>query len=119
MQMSERNRRIIEMREAGTTYRAIAREFGISIERARQIYITHTRRKQAIDADGFFAQLDRAAKKCGYGTPMAVRTFHCLTWSGIQSTEHLKYWTDDELLKIRNFGVKTLEIARTAQKAVG
>ena len=114
MQMIERNMRIVKMREAGAKYKTIAREFGISVERVRQIYKAH-KRYSVIDSDELFNALCEAAEKRGYGVPLAVRAYHCLTRHGANSVDGIDEITDDELLGLRGFGAKTLEIVRTAQ----
>jgi hypothetical protein len=38
MKLPERNEKIFAMRESGATYSKMAKDFDISIERARQIY---------------------------------------------------------------------------------
>jgi len=50
MSLAERNEKIFNMRETGAEYSKIAKDYDISIERARQIYLQLKERKDNFDS---------------------------------------------------------------------
>ena len=73
---TERNERIIKMRESGKTFSQIAIEFGISIERARQICMREAQEAELIKEYGALAEL-------------SLRVRHSLGRAGITSLDYL------------------------------
>lgn len=120
MNGTERNMTIYEMRDNGAAFADIAREFGISTERARQIYVAHKMMEERDDTPMYKA-LCEAAEDAGrpYPERAASRAYHYLACRGITELAQLADYSDSQLLKIRCFGIGSLEIARAAQaKAV-
>lgn len=120
MNGTKRNMTIYEMRDNGATFADIAREFGISTERARQIYVAHKAMEER-DGTPMYRALCEAAEDAGrpYPERAASRAYHYLVRSGITELAQLADYSDSQLLKIRCFGICSLEIARAAQaKAV-
>lgn len=116
MTYNERNMTICEMRDNGATFAEIARELGISTERARQIYVAHKAMEERDDTPMYRA-LCEAAEDAGrpYPERAASRAYHYLVRSGITELAQLADYSDSQLLKIRCFGIGSLEIARAAQ----
>lgn len=116
MNYSERNMTICNMRDNGMPFVGIAREFGISTERARQIYVAHKAMEEQ-DGAPMYRALCEAAEDAGrpYPERAASRAYHYLARSGITELAQLADYSDSQLLKIRCFGAGSLEIARAAQ----
>ena len=116
MNGTERKMTIYEMRVNGATFADIAREFGISTERARQIYVAHKAMEERDDTPMYKA-LCEAAEDAGrpYPERAASRAYHCLALRGITELAQLADYSDAHLLCIHSFGAGSLEIARAAQ----
>lgn len=123
--ISERSQKIADMRKQGKTFREIGEVFGFSTERARQLYkeylATEKFNQSIMSAPNtdvvkclYFAQQD-----LHFDTRLATRTYKCLLRSGYFRNGYddtsMFNLSDDQLLKIRNFGVKSLILLRKAQ----
>ena len=123
----DRNHEIYKLHEKGLSYGVIGKQFGISKERVRQIYLREARRikseqehAKAVETSGRYTFYDALLE---IGTPgtMATRIYRCLTRSGIQQEmfdnhSSLDKYSDDYLLLIRNFGASSLIFARKANE---
>lgn len=125
VQIPERSQKIAEMREAGKTFREIGNEFGISIERTRQIYKSYcaikkfNKRIDDIPDTDFVKCLYKAQQTLGYSPSIVTRTYNCLARSGIlQSDDTLadifERYSDEQLLQVRNFGTNSLTLLHKA-----
>jgi hypothetical protein len=101
---SPRNLRIVEARDVeGLTYREIGQRFGMSVERARQIY-RRTVKLQTIRAQN---------SDIVSNSSLSIRAVNCLISAGFgEAPRHLvrtwvKYRPFDAL-KVKNLGHKTL-----------
>lgn len=124
----ERNERIFKMRENGATYTHISEKFGISRQRARQIYEREQReknyynRRRAYELNTytpFFSCLKKACAEMGYGPILAIKTYRCLDRAGIlkqieDNALYLDGCTDEELMSIHQFGITMLDVTRKA-----
>lgn len=114
----KRNEQILEMRKEGKTYTQLANEFGLSRERIRQIVIkTETYGKHTHQE--WYDAIIKACHNLGYSETAATRTYKCLLRSRLlvkMKNENLTLddYSDYELMQIRNFGVRSLQLAREA-----
>lgn len=130
---SKRNREMYDLRQTGMTYTSIAKKYGLTTERVRQIVLHEQRsadqlkflekRKEDISSGkvrpSFIDILTYTRVHCGYNTGVEIRTFNCLWRSGIINEIDNKHrdpnsYSDADLLKIRNFGIASLNFYRKA-----
>ena len=123
----DRNRMIFAMRETGSKYKDIANMFGLSVERCRQIYSKERHRtelaqkiiEQAKEKPDFGCCINIACVQLNRSKRIAIRTYNSLARVGIiKAIESggvtLDNYTDDDLLRIVNFGEVQLEVCRKA-----
>ena len=124
---SERNAEIFKLYSNGWTYQAIGEEFGLSKERIRQICVREGK-KQKLDAlqdaaiisttDAFLRACIKAVQELGLNYMLGPKTYNCLCRANVlynlTPEVGLARYSDEQLLLIRGFGPKLLEIARTA-----
>lgn len=119
-----RNSQIYDMRCNQYSYSDIAREFGISRERARQIFEREeqNRRLSSIETKtdtNFLECLEKANEELGGAKNLPIRTYKSLLRCGIiqaiqENNISLNEFSDSKLLSIRNFGIASLDITRKA-----
>ena len=90
---TERNKTIYELRKKGSTLEAVARKYGISKERVRQIYVIEERNKQ------------RVAKCEWYSPELDMRTINALQRAfGEISREEFLALDEETLMEKYNLG---------------
>ena len=93
----ERNRKILKMRREGFTYKEIGIQFGISIERARQIAQAQARR-------------ENEPNMCDI---LTVRVRNALFRSGIKTEQEIIQKIEDgSIYKVRNIGEKSIDLLK-------
>lgn len=124
----DREKRIYDMRTRdGYTFAAIGKEFGISRDRAAQIYRRYERKQAFLNdkkkhgTSAFYRCLIESAKEVGSSEQTATRTYNALRRAGIiqKINEYditLDEYSNAYLLNIRNFGYRCLELARDANE---
>lgn len=124
---SKRNREIVALKDSGMSYSKIGIQFGLSLERIRQIYKkekiridSEKKHLDAIDGKTDYIFMDALLEVCETES-LATRILRCLLRSGIINeieTNHrsLDSYSDETLLSIRNFGPKSLAFARKANE---
>lgn len=124
----DREKRIYDMRKNdGCTFTNIGKKFGISRERAAQIYYRYERKqaflnnKKKYGKSAFYRCLVESAKEVGSSEQTAIKAYNALCRAGIiqKINEYditLDEYSDVYLLNIRNFGYRCLEIARDANE---
>lgn len=113
----ERNQKIVEMRDAGHTWREISETFGLSQSSALNAYNRHLEKfKERV---GFEKLLEESCKElsipCNNGT--ITRICKCLKNYGIYESvandpSELNNFTDKYFLSLKNFGEQSLMILR-------
>ena len=106
-----RNEEIWQLRKLGHTYQEIAGEYNISSERVQQILAKKRRMLRRVAADG----------AVNWDTPIDVlkisnRTYSALTNSGLETLQDMRYLTDTDFLRQRNFGRKSLNELKYATR---
>ena len=112
-QQKERAHLIINAREAGETYRAIAARLGVSIERVRQIehhWQVVQRHRVEYRSNGL-AGLEELE--------LSVRTYNTLRRAGFNSLDDCLIATTGQLRQIPNFGKGSLNELDTALHGIG
>ena len=125
MDLIQRNREIVALKDCGQSYGSIGIKFGISRSRVEQIY---KREKQhilsekihidAINGNTDYTFYDAILEVCET-EQQATRIFRCLDRAGILyeieiNNGSLDSYSDETLLEIRNFGSMSLKFARKA-----
>lgn len=115
---------IAEMRESGATCAEIGKHFNISDSRVSQLYKKYKRivnynkavETHASDTDDIFNYLWKAQKEIQCERVLVTRTYACLFRGGLLANNDIlmNQHSDDELLKLSNFGIKSLALVRTA-----
>ncbi len=125
MNLVQRNREIVALKDCGQSYSNIAIQFGISPSRVMQIYkrekqhiISEKNHINAVNGDADYLFYDSILEACDT-EPQATRVFRCLDRAGIISeieinNGSLDSYSDETLLGIRNFGSMSLKFARKA-----
>lgn len=123
----KRNKEIYRLhKERGLTYKQIATRFGISVERARQIFLKEKRlidqaeRKKNLGNDDFLDAINNAKLSLGSKQP-TMRMYNTLARAGLISgiearTNTLNNYSDEDLLLIKNMGPESIRVLREAQK---
>lgn len=125
-----RNAEILRLKdEEKWSYRKIGDFFGISGSRAMQIYKrekTKYRFKKELENNktnelSFYCACIQATQELNIDEKQATRAYRCLLRARIipelkPGHHNLKRYSDEDLLRIRNFGIKSLEIARLADE---
>ena len=124
-----RNKQIVQMRNDGMTYEKIGQQFGITRERARQIYIrmttlieTYEKKEQNEKEYLRYKQLFmNAAENLGFEDRVGTRVYRCLCRAKviddlINGVHILLDYEDEYLMRIRNFGDRSLVVAREAER---
>jgi hypothetical protein len=106
-----RNEGIWQLRKLGCTYQEIAGEYNISSERVQQILAKKRRMLHRVAADG----------AVNWDTPidvlkLSVRTYNALTDLGLETLQDMKYLTEVDFLRQRNFGRKSLNELKYATR---
>lgn len=108
-EMTERNRRVVEDRESGMTYRQIAERYGFSIERGRKIVVGAEQQKhRSADRDRQQQDRDRWDRQNPIIKSLPKRIRNGLLLAGIRDDTSLLMASDIQLGSIRNFGEKTV-----------
>jgi DNA-directed RNA polymerase alpha subunit len=118
-----RAEKIAKLREDGLTLRQIAALEGISLSRVGQIFVE--RRARATRAEG--RELERARLVTGAGYrdvrvdifELSARARHCLRNDNIGTIDDLVQLSEAELLRIPNFGRKSLNEVKGHLRAIG
>lgn len=125
MNFVQRKREIVALKDCGKSYGDIAIKFGISRSRVEQIYKSEKRHVaaekmhiDAINGDADYTFYDAILEVCET-EKQATRVFTCLDRAGIlreieTNNGSLDSYSDETLLEIRNFGLKSLKNAREA-----
>lgn len=142
--LTPRRREAFVLREVlGLTFDETGARLGVSASRARQLYepavrmITSVARRAALLTSyvGDVAPVPRSADEIAvlaadgaaraaldmpiYGLPLGVRAANCLQLHGVGTVGDLVTKTEEELLKIPNFGRKTLREVVEMLAAIG
>jgi len=127
MDLIQRNREIVALKDCGQSYTNISIKFGISPSRAAQIYkrekqhvISEKNHVDAINGTIDYMFYDAILDACET-EQQATRVFRCLDRSGIIreieiNNGSLDSYSDETLLEIRNFGPMSLKFARKANR---
>lgn len=115
MLYSKRNLEVREMRKQGMKLREIGEKTGLTTDRVRQICVALDLREQRT-GDPLYDALNEAAIKMDTSP---ARAYNCLRKAGIYTLEEAAKYTDEQLMRIRNVGSKTLCIIREAQVKQG
>ena len=126
-EIPDRLQSIADMRHEGKTFDAIGKEHNISRERARQLFMKYLRIVQFNKSMNYtsdndiFKLLYEANEKLDNDTNshLVIKTYNALRRSGFLTEENSKKllsneYSDDQLLRIKNFGVKSLKLLHTA-----
>ena len=125
MDLIQRNRKIVALKDCGQSYSSLAIRFGISPSRVKQIYIREKKHilseKNHIDAingDTDYTFYDAILDACET-KQQATRVFRCLDRAGIIheieiNNGSLDSYSDETLLEVRNFGPMSLKFAKKA-----
>ena len=120
-----RNQEIVTLKNCGKSYSQIGIQFGLSKERIRQICEKEKKRIilenihiNALNGTTPYLFYDAILEACSTES-QATRLFRCLKRSGIideieKNNGSLDSYSDETLLNIRNFGLKSLHFARKA-----
>lgn len=133
MNLIERNIDIYNQKQQGKTLRELAKEYNLSRERIRQIVHKEQLKIDRIEADrirkeeissgdrlySFLDALQDARIENDLSENVETRVYNCLRRAGIMQRIcngecTLADYSDEQLLKIRNFGVNSLDLARKA-----
>lgn len=114
---SERNTIMYQMRKKGYTYQEIADEFGLTNRRVYEI-ISKKQRQEEMLSDAapysdFYKALLKAAEILKCDSNNATRAFNILKRCRLLDSD-LSEIPDDSLLRIRNIGVRLLDLIRLA-----
>lgn len=127
MNNDKRNREIFNLKESGMSYSQLGSKFNLSKERIRQIYLKEKRRieseklhAKAVNSTIPYTFWDALIDSCETKS-QAIRIHNCLNRAGIireieDNGVSLDSYSDETLLKIRNFGVLSLIFSRRASK---
>ena len=125
MDLIQRNREIVALKDCGQSYSNISIKFGISPSRVKQIYKREKQRilfekmhMDAINGDIDYTFYDALLEVCET-EKQVTRIFRCLDRAGILreieiNNGSLDSYSDETLLEIRNFGPTSLKFARKA-----
>ena len=114
IEKKRRNGQIVAMWDSGCSQSEIARTFNITPYRVHQIVDRYKRRKQ-LEQDSMYSAFMDSAKRLGKTEASAYRAFHQLTLKGCRTMFRLSKLTDEDILKMRNIGVGSLEIINDAK----
>ncbi|MBW6486301.1 MAG: hypothetical protein K0B01_09155 [Syntrophobacterales bacterium] len=112
MNLPERNEKIFAMRESGATYSKIAKDFDISIERARHIYLRLKELKDNFDSSPVFKK--RLSKKV-----QIALTEYFGSEDILENPQIIADMSAVKILKIRKIGRKSLNEIATALHEAG
>lgn len=110
----ERNREILRLKRQGLTFKEIAKKYNISIQRIQQICERELSREREDYAD--FPELHQAINELGAQPIMYTKIISRLTWNGYLHNSKWRHMTEDQILGIRNFGPRCVEILKRAQE---
>ena len=78
---------------------------------------------ESTEEDNIFEEIEEKIKKPEYPTidelELSVRAYNCLKREKIETVDKLLEYREDELLKIRNFGLKSIQEVRDKVKELG
>ena len=124
-----RNKQIVQMHDDGMSYEKIGQQFGITKERARQIYIRMTtliktcEKKEQNEKEylRYKKLFMNAAENLGLEDRVGIRVYRCLYRAKIideliNGTHILSDYNDEYLMWIRNFGDRSLAVVREAER---
>lgn len=117
MNFSDRNSRIIAMRERGHTLTEIGRQFCLEKERVRQILLKPKLIKEKLEKEK--ARADALAVMALPDSLVQSRAWICLRNEGIEDFRDLQWVTEWELSRVPNIGTKTLNEIKVALEAHG
>lgn len=108
--IKERHRHAYELRANGKTFKQIATEMGVSIERVRDMVGQHERNLQYQPGIEQFLQSsgEEALNLSIYHLPLSTRSFNALRNADVRTVRDLIQRTEQELIKSKNFGHKSL-----------
>ena len=110
----ERNREILRLNRQGISYRQLAKQYDISVARIQQICERERRREKEGYAN--FPELKQAINELNAQPFMYTRIISRLAWNGYLHHGKWKHLTEEEILSIRTFGPKCVEILKRAQE---
>ncbi len=120
-----RNQEIIELKKSGMRQVDIANKMNLSRERIRQILKEHfdVYEYRHIRYPKYFDILHQIAFKHGYSESVASRTYNYLEKNDILKNaelniQDLSSYSDSDLLSIKGFGSKCLELFRLMEKTI-
>jgi transcriptional regulator with XRE-family HTH domain len=110
----ERNRDILKLKKQGLTFKEIAKKYGVSITRIQQICERERNREREDYPE--FPELYQAVNELNAQPIMYSRIITRLLWTGNLHNNKWRHMTEEEILEIRNFGPKSVEILKRAQE---
>ena len=104
-------------RESGETFSSIAKRAGVTSARIRDIYLAVSRKKEREAVHASLSVMPIEEIKTVLISDLqdyelSVRTYRCLIDAGIKTMAEAADKTDEELLSIPNFGLKSLRELR-------
>ncbi len=104
-----------QLREDGKTFKAIGEYFGLSVERARQMVLSHHGREQEINSSS-----DELVKHLICAECSIVRILNCLKNDGYSGDiDDLVAGGGKKLLRVKNLGRKSIKIIANALRDIG
>lgn len=125
MDTQARNQWIYETRQMGVAFSAIAREFGVSVERARQIYLREYRLRNGTMLDGTEVPIDIVdvfrSVPISQRDSLYVRAWHCMKNNyreeGLESVDDVREWLGTfRSTRLPNLGKKSHKLLCTMFK---
>ena len=110
----ERNREILRLRKQGLTFKEIAKKYNVSAVRIQQI--CERERNRARDDYPELPELYQAVDELDANSNMYARIITQLEWTGYLHHSKWKHMTEEQILGIRNFGPRCVEILKRAQE---
>lgn len=110
----KRNREILRLNRQGIGYQQLSKKYGISCARIQQICERERKREKEGYTD--FPELRQAIDELGARSNMYTRIITRLRWKGYLHHGKWRYMTEEQMLEIRNFGPKCVEILKRTQE---
>ena len=111
----ERQQKVKKLRDSGMTYKQIAQDMGVSVERVRQLYLKSTR-KDRMNNEVYRFYLSRS--NVDIRMNVSDRTINALMRMGVETFEQLKYLDDEEILRARQVGTKAYNEIKWFQRRI-
>ena len=110
----ERNRDILRLKKQGLTFKEIAKKYNVSTARIQQICERERNREREDYPE--VPELYQAVSELDAQPIIYSRIVSRLRWTGYLHHSKWRHMTEDEILGIRNFGPRCVEILKRAQE---